>query len=302
MKLAIKRPNNWPILKNNSKIHVIFPAFACNNDEKLKIKQFLKNWNLEAIFYDAQEINNLTFLANSDQDRLNELKNSLNSDNSDIIFCASGGYGSSRIIPQLLQSSIAVKNKLFLGFSDITSLHLAFNNYFKIPTLHSPMLKQMAQGDIGQKSIDFLYQILTQQELELFYNICPLNDLAKNISNINLPQLLGGNLSLIQTSIGTNWQINKNGKYCMLIEEYDEKSYAIDRMLNHLQNANIFDNCQAIFIGDISKIENHKYLTEILNSFISNINIPIFKIDDIGHENQNLAIPLGVEVMRVLHN
>ena len=296
MKIVINKPKNWPILKNNKKIHVISPAFGVSDEETTKIKEFLADWQLEGIFFQAQKENDLKFLANSDYDRLQELKNALNSDQSDIIFCSSVGYGSARILPELLQLPKPKKNKLLLGFSDITSLHLAFNNCWNISSLHCPMLKQLATGKIDQKSIDFLHNILTKEESELSYDIRPFNKLAENLKNKQLPILLGGNLSLIQTSIGTNWQINKNGPYSMLIEEIDEESYRIDRMLNHLKNADIFDDCKAIFIGDISGIDNEKYLKQILESFIDKLNIPIFRIENIGHEKTNLAIPLEVEI------
>lgn len=295
MKIVINRPKNWPILEKNQKINVIFPAFGTSNTEKQKIKNFLKNWQLEAIFFTGETENNLKFLSKSDSDRFEELEKALN-DDLNIIFCGSGGYGSARIIPQLLSVAETIKNKILLGFSDITSLHLAFNNCFNCPTLHSPMLKQMSKGEVDSKSIEFLYNILSQKDLELSYNIKAINDLAKNIKEQKFPKLLGGNLSLIQTSIGTKWQINNNGKYSMLIEEHDERSYAIDRMLNHLQNANIFDNCHAIFIGDISKIDNQEYLEQILENFVNNISIPVFRIENIGHKKDNLAIPLGVEI------
>lgn len=296
MKIAIKRPKNWPILQKNQKIQVIFPAFGILDNERKKIQDFLKKWQLEAIFHQTNYPNNLKFLANSDQGRLEELQNAINDEDSNIIFCGCGGYGSARIIPDLLKSETSLKNKIFAGFSDITSLHLYFNNYFNIPTLHSPMLKQISNGDISEYSIEFLYNILTGEKSELFYNIHPLNEFAKNIGNITLPKLLGGNLSLIQTSIATKWQINNKDNYSLFIEEYDEKSYAIDRMLNHLKNADIFSNCQAIFIGDISKIDNQDYLIEILDDFIAQLNIPIFKIDDIGHKRDNLAIILGQDI------
>tara|TARA_Y100000389_G_scaffold158294_1_gene159697 strand:- start:22506 stop:23402 length:897 start_codon:yes stop_codon:yes gene_type:complete len=295
MKIVINRPQNWPILEKNKKVNVIFPAFGILDTEKQKIKDFLKNWQLEPLFFIEKTQNDLHFLSKSDLDRFEELENALNND-INIIFCGSGGYGSSRIILQLLESSVKIKNKIFLGFSDITSLHLVFNNCFNYPTLHGPMLKQISKGEIDSKSVEFLYNILSQKKLELSYNIKPINDLSKNIKEQKFPKLLGGNLSLIQTSIGTKWQINNNGKYSMLIEEYDEKSYVIDRMLNHLQNAKIFDNCHVILIGNISKVDNQEYLEQILKNFANNINIPIFKIENIGHKKDNLAIPLGVEI------
>jgi len=113
MKLVIDRPKNWPILKNNKKIYVISPAYSSSLEEILKINKFLENWGLEGIFYQPKERNDLEFLSNSDSDRLNELKNALYGDESEIIFCSAGGYGSARIVRKLLKSKEAIKNKLF---------------------------------------------------------------------------------------------------------------------------------------------------------------------------------------------
>ena len=83
----------------------------------------------------------------------------------------------------------------------------------------------------------------------------------------------------------------------MLIEDVDEEAYKIDRMLNHLKNANIFNNCRAIFIGDFTEKadrNNQYHLNQIINEFISQIKIPAFEIRNIGHGATNLSIPLGI--------
>ena len=160
------------------------------------------------------------------------------------------------------------------------------------------MLRSLSNGKIDQLSIKFFHNILTTKTIELSYDITAFNKLAQKVDNLTLPKLLGGNLSLIQTSIGTNWQIKQNNDYCLLIEDVDEEAYSIDRMLNHLEDANIIKNCKAIFIGDVDVVDvnDKKDLNQVLKTFADNLHIPIFRINNIGHQKTNLGIPLGVNV------
>lgn len=297
MHLVINRPKNWPVLKRGDSIYLISPAWAANSQETILIQEMLEDWQLKPTFYQYKGPNSEPFLSHSDEERLKELENAIYGDKSDFIFCVCGGYGSARLLPQLLKSKKPDRSKVLIGFSDITSLHLMFNNYWHLPTLHSPMAKQCATGKVDKKSIEYLKDVLFAKKNQLSYKITPLNEKASAIKpGTELNELIGGNLSLIQTSIATPWAVDSTSKYSLLIEEVDEKGYAIDRMLRHLVNASIFKNCQALFISDISEIpdENNKFhLEHIIDNFIDYLDIPIFSIPNIGHKKSNLAIPLG---------
>jgi muramoyltetrapeptide carboxypeptidase len=295
MKIKFEIPIHWPKLKKGDKISLISPSFFIKNSDIIKIKNFLVDWGLEVQIFPYKTPNNEPFLAHCDQERLNELRQAINCKNSDFISATRGGYGASCIIDELLDLEKSPKFKLLTGFSDITSLHLAFNNCFKFSTLHSPTLKQIANNDVNDKTINLFKKILFGEISQLEYEIKPLNQISKIKK---MPKLLGGNLSLIQTSIGAKWQINNSGNYAMLIEEVDEEAYKIDRMLNHLKNANIFNNCQAVFIGDLiekADSKNQYHLNKVVESFANNINIQVFSIKHIGHGQFNTPIPLGVE-------
>lgn len=297
--LIANRPQNWPILKKNDKAYLIAPASGSLEAEHKKAIEFLESWNIEPIIFQHQYKNKHPFFSHDDQTRFMELKNALYGMESDFIFCLKGGYGSARLLPELLKLEKPKKSKILIGFSDITSLHLALNNYWDLPSLHGPNLGQLALNKVDKQSINWLEDILFNNKQSFSYEILPLNNLAKNIkTNTNLAPLIGGNLSLIQTSIATKWCIKETQKqqYCLLIEEVDEKAYSIDRMLNHLKNSDILQNCQAIFIGDISEKSNskgQKHGNYVINNFSNNINIAVFRIKNIGHEKTNLAIPLG---------
>lgn len=300
MQLKINIPEFWPNLENEDKIYVISPAYKANDVNQNDITKFLANWHLKPIFYENSEESQEPFLAHNDRCRFNELRNALTGDESNLIIALKGGYGSARLIPDLIAQVNPAKEKLLIGFSDITSLHLAFNNYFKLSSLHAPMLGQMINGTVSNESITTLLNILNKKSSAVSYPITALNQIALDL---NAPQkfanLVGGNLSLIQTSIGTKWQINTQQKFSMLIEEYDEELYAMDRGLNHLIHADYFKNCEALFIGDISQKDNQidqnalEYLSQHL---IKKLKIPIFRIENIGHTKSNKAIPLGLAI------
>lgn len=293
MQLKVEIPKYWPSCRENNNISVILPSFFLANNELKKIANLLEKWQIIGdIKYDQ---NNEFFLAKSDEARLDELLKATNNEKSNFICAAKGGYGSSRIIKDFLSSTKLNKFKLLTGFSDITSLHLAFNNCLNLSTLHSPVLKQIANNEIDKKSIDLFKKIIFKEIEEIYYDIKPINNLP--IISSRIPKILGGNLTLIQNSIGTKWQINNNGEYSMLIEDIDEEAYKIDRMLNHLENANIFSNCKLILIGDIKEKadkNNIFYLDYVIEKFTSKIDIPTFRIKNIGHGKSNLSIPLGV--------
>lgn len=297
MHLLIERPKTWPILKNNDSIYLVSPASGSSEEEIDKSVAFLESWNVKPITYQHKNKNQEPFLSHNDDARLEELKDALYGTKSSIIACLRGGYGSARLIKSLLKLEKPKEPKLLIGFSDITSLHLLFNNYWNIPSLHAPVIKQCAYGEVDENSITSLKNILTNDKAKLSYSITPLNKIASSIkTDSKLAPLVGGNLSLIQTSISTDWSALSSSKYCLLIEEVGEKGYAIDRMLRHLQDADLFKNCQALFIADIDEKPDNagkKHLPHILNDFIANLDIAVFSIPGIGHGKTNLPIPLG---------
>jgi muramoyltetrapeptide carboxypeptidase len=297
MHLVVKKPKTWPVLEKNSPVYLVSPASGSSEDEIAKSVNFLKSWNVKPITYSHKNKNTEPFLAHDDSSRLAELKDALYGTKSSIIACLRGGYGSARLIKELLKLGKPKTPKLLIGFSDITSLHLLFNNCWNLPTLHAPVIKQCAYGEVDETSINSLKEILSGNKDSLAYSIKPLNKIASSFDDKSkLAPLIGGNLSIIQSSLATAWSPLKKSKYCLLIEEVGEKAYALDRMLRHLQSANIFDKCQALFIADIDEKPDNlgkKHLDHVLQDFIKTLNIAVFSISGIGHKKTNLSIALN---------
>ncbi len=300
MQLTIKRPTNWPSLKDEKRVYLVSPASGNSAEEISKMVEFLQRWNVEPILFDFPKPNEEPFLAQSDELRLAELKNALYGNLSSIILASRGGYGSARLLKNLLQMERPKPEKILVGFSDVTSLHLALNTHWSLPTLHAPVIKQCTEGKVDQQSVNYFFDALTDKNKNFIYPVTPLNKRAEAIrTTVNFAPLLGGNLSLIQSGIGTAWSIANSPAYSMLIEEVDEKAYAVDRALRHLQNAGLFNNCQALFVGDIEEklgADNQNHVPRTVKIFAETLEIPVFSLKNIGHGVTNLAIPLGVAV------
>ncbi|MFD1929637.1 LD-carboxypeptidase [Sporosarcina siberiensis] len=235
-------------------------------------------------------------LAGTDKERLEDLHTMFEDDEVKGIICAGGGYGSARFAQQIDFQLMMENPKVFWGYSDITYLHTAFGNFSNLVTFHGPMLS----SDIGRDSFDDLSRKMFQQlfePMELHYSeeISPLTILGEGNAT---GELVGGNLSLLASGIGTKYEIDTKGKL-LLLEDVGEGPYRLDGMLNHLKLAGKLSDAVGFVIGDFSNAEakNPKFsLTadEVIDHYIGETNKPAVKGFKIGHCQPHFAIPLGV--------
>lgn len=226
--------------------------------------------------------------ANSDAERFAQLKAALLAEDSDLIWCARGGYGTTRLLPELIQLTPPKKKKTLIGFSDITALHLFLSEHWGWQTLHGPTLGQMTKADLGKKSIQLTEALLFNHKPVINYALTPFNAAAK--SGLSLQAVLsGGNLKLIEASLGTIWQINTQPKI-LVLEEINEYDYRVDRSLVHLAQAQVFDSVHAIILGDFThEIPNYEdKIKAVLKRFAESLNIPVFRLPGVGHGKENL--------------
>jgi muramoyltetrapeptide carboxypeptidase len=284
---------NLPILKPGDNVEIIAPASRCSDQRLDEIKNLLTSWQLNCII--AEDIFGKDLLcANTDQMRFIHLKNALYNPTTKAVICASGGYGCTRLIPELLKVKVqqALPCKVFIGMSDMTSINLFLQQYWRWPVLHAAP----ALGKFSSQSIQMIKEILfgeiNQIELEGFpLNLPATKELAITSS------IIGGNLSLVQAGIGTSWQLNGNGKI-VLLEEVNERGYRIDRMLEHLSQSNIFKNAAAIMLGDFvggNEPNGTSLVQLVLERFAKSCEIPVIQIKNIGHGNTNYPLPLGTK-------
>ncbi len=285
----------WKTLKKNSVVDIIAPASGVADRKTIieKLKSLLESWQL--IPRISSDIFGPDLLcANSDEKRFQQLKDALFNTDSQAIWCLRGGYGCTRLIPSLLKLTSPEKCKLFIGFSDITALHLFLQQKWHWQTLHGPTLNQVTGHLIDQENIAELKEIIFGQLQQLNYSLSPYHK-PINFSDLILAPLTGGSLSLVQTSLGTAWQVETKDKI-LFLEDVNEVAYRIDRMLQHLQQSGILTHVKAILFGDFTfsaKIEEEKKIQAVLERFAKEQNFPVFRCPDIGHGKKNRCLPFG---------
>lgn len=287
-----------PLLPNDG-ISLICPGSAIEKHELDQLCQFVENLGFTPLPGKHILASMSPYYADNDTGRYNDLVDAFESPSSKAIWCLRGGFGSTRIIPQLLEMKIPKNPKLLIGFSDITALHTIINQHWQWPTLHAPVLlqyiKKAVQPDYFNQVRDIL---LGKIKTHIFTNLTPLNNVNQGQPFIE-GTLCGGNLSILQTSLGTPWQFNPN-KTILFIEEIGEKGYAIDRMLNHLNQAITLSSCRAILFGDMlmgitpeQDKEEADRINFALQYFAQMSSVPVFKVTGIGHGKHNTPLPLG---------
>lgn len=288
----------WQPLTEGASIDIIAPAGGCEWDTLEQVKALLKKWKLKArvspnLFGDD------LLCANTDEERFAQLQEALFNSESNAIWCLRGGYGCTRLIPALLKLQAPETNKLFIGFSDITALHVFLQQKWYWQTLHGPSANQVAYERIDSACIDEFKKLIFGELKQLMFSLIPLNKTSNHSTIIESP-ITGGTLTLIQASLGTLWQVDAKNKI-LFLEDVNEPAYRIDRMLQHLQQSGTLQHIKAILLGDFtftakssSKPNNPDHLIQsILKRFAEAQRFPVFHIPGIGHGEINRSLPLG---------
>ena len=294
-------------LKPGDIVQIIAPAgkTAHSKEDLQKIEAFLKTWGLRTHWSNHIFGPNKPFpdLANTDDKRFLDLKNAILDPKIKAIWCIRGGYGSARLIPYLRNHVTSVPSpKLFIGFSDITLLHIYFHEKWQWKTLHASHAAAVAQSKTTKKDNALLRQLMLGEidTIDL-PNLEPLNKVAQQ--NMTLQSVLvGGNLTLITRSLGSDFALKLQDKI-VFIEEIEEPFRKIDGMLKQLIETG--SKPRAVIFGNmITKNKNQKQLIqnalEDFAHFMGNYQIPVLQSKKIGHGKYNQPLPLGTLSMLFL--
>lgn len=295
----------WKYLKPDAIIDIIAPSFAKGRKENIYLQNACKA--IKDLGFTPRYSPNLidrkksTFCANSDEFRYNDFKKALYAKDSQAIWAYRGGYGANKILPLLINDEKPSIIKPLIGFSDITFLLNFLYTKWKIPSIHGPVLSQFTT--LPFENFEAVKNLLNGTNKKIEYELFPQNIAALNIQTIS-SILIGGNAMLMQNSLATEWQINTDNKI-VFMEEVGERGYALDRVLEHLFHAKFFNKVKAIIFGDIigKKEKNGKDMCiNAIQDFTDKINIPVFKIKNIGHGSSNFPLPIGANAMIHLKN
>ena len=287
--IQLKTP---PPIKPGDKIRIVSPAGKVAEKYVLPAVEWLtrQGYNVEL----GKHVFDTHFqFAGTDAERLEDLQTALDDPETAAIICSRGGYGTVRIIGQTDFSRFRKKPKWLVGFSDITILHAAINK-LGIATIHGAM-PRFFFDDNGQsnENLDSLMQLLKGNPAEYKIEAQPENRAGSCTAGI-----VGGNLSIMVSLLGTKYEIEPRGKI-LFIEDIDEYLYHTDRMMHQLKLAGKLDKLAGLLVGNFTDVKDNespfgKTVHEIIADAVAEYDYPVCFGFPAGHDKRNLALAFGM--------
>ncbi len=233
------------------------------------------------------------FHSSSDNQRFDQLVVALyDSTPNSIIWALRGGYGCARLLERLRMLAPPPQPKLFIGFSDNTALHLFLAQQWQWRTVHAAGLAQLVDTEPRDPAnFTRLAELLSgERSQQTLTELRPMNGSAARLCSVS-GVMQGGNLTIVESSIGTFWQAKTAGSI-LFLEDTGEKGYRIDRSLQHLQQAGLLRDVQAVLLGDFLGPDTSG-IAYALQRFANENVIPVFQTDQFGHGERNYPILYG---------
>lgn len=245
------------------------------------------------------------YLGGTVQERLDDLHAMFRDPEVSGVFCIRGGYGSEQLLDRIDYGLIRRNPKVFLGYSDITALHLAIQKKAGVVTFHGPVVLSRFSQYTQQC---FRKALFSPAPMGVLTNppdsdpLRPEHTLRTIRGGRARGRLIGGNLSLIATTMGTPYEIETRGRI-LLVEDVDEQPYSIDRMLTQLRLAGKLGEAAGIVFGECNHCKPRDYqpsfdstlsLGEVLDEILGPLKVPVLSGLTFGHTDDQLTLPLGV--------
>lgn len=292
-------------LRPNDLVGLITPATEVPDPDRLALaEQTIKFFGLRTKFGKNVGKRFSTY-SESVQSRLDDLHEMFRNPEIKAVFAIRGGYGSPQLLDRIDYDLIRRNPKIFIGYSDITAMNLAINKNSGMVTFHGPVAlsrftdytQQSFRKAVFEKTpIGKLTNPPNQEEIR------PLHSLRTIRGGIAAGRLIGGNLSLFCSMIGTPYESDTRGKI-LFLEEVGETSYRIDRMLTQLRLARKFEKVAAIIWGECQDCGPVDYnplaassftVGQVIDNILGELKVPVLSGLTIGHTADQLTLPIGV--------
>jgi muramoyltetrapeptide carboxypeptidase len=292
-------------LKPGDTVGLVMPATAIDTPEWITIAKELAESRGFNVVMGKNVGKSYGYLAGSDKERADDINEMFSRSDVKAVLPISGGWGSMRILPYLDFELIRKNPKVFVGFSDITTLLLAFHKFSGLVTFHGPNIRSTFNDYVA----DYYFRAVTSPEpLGLLKQppLPPGEKVEKENRIITLNggkatgQLVGGNLSLLVTTLGTPFEIDLTGKI-LFLEDVREEPYRIDRMLTHLFLSGTLNNAAGIIVGKMRDCDPREpgylaslTLEEIFRTRLGTLGKPAIYGLSFGHIRDHITLPIGV--------
>jgi muramoyltetrapeptide carboxypeptidase len=279
-------------------IGITSPAGSITCDEIQPAVRQIESWGFRTVAGNSIGKKDFTF-GGTDAERQADFQSMLDNPSIQAILCARGGYGAVRIIDGLDFRRYASKPKWIIGFSDITVMHSHINRNYKVATLHSKMCNSFPEvwESAEPVQVDSILSIRKALSGEIMSYSC-LPD-SNNRTGLAEGALVGGNLSTLESLIGTRSDLDTNHKI-LFVEDTGEYLYSIDRLFWSLKRSGKLTNLKALIVGgfkikpDDPGEEFGKTIYDIVLEKVREYNYPVCFNFPVGHQKDNYALKCGI--------
>jgi muramoyltetrapeptide carboxypeptidase len=275
-----------PKLKPGDTVGIVAPARKISPKQLEGALEILHGWGLETLLAKNIYSSKHSYLAGSDEERRQDFQSMIDDPKVKAIICARGGYGSTRIVEEIIFTSFEKNPKWIIGFSDVTAFHLRLVR-IGYASIHATMPIFFSNDD-SKSSVESLKKIL-------FSGVCEVPWEANESNRLGHSEgiVVGGNLSLLVDSLTTSSEPDTTGKI-LVVEEVDEYFYKLDRMFTQLRRTGKLKDLAALIIGHMTDMKNSELafgetVYEIVMHAVRDYKYPVAFSFPSGHKNPNMG-------------
>lgn len=282
-------------LQKGDTIGIICPSSPISEERKLQCIKVLEDLGYKVKAADNLTANHGGYMAGSGKVRGEWINRMFADPEVDAIFCVRGGDGGSRCMEHIDLDVVRKNPKIFVGYSDITSMHMYFNQKADLVTFHGPMVSSNIVDDFDDDTATALFDALGGDGPYEFKNPDGITVKILKEGKATAP-VIGGNLSLLSASIGTPYEMDTRGKI-VFIEEVAEPVTKIEKWCYHLKNAGKFKECKGVLLGQFTNITNefmpeYTYI-DCIGEILADVDVPVMYDLQSGHGDKMITIPFG---------
>lgn len=281
------------VLRPGDTVDVVAPGFRCTDENVERGVEFVRSLGLKPRV-PADLFGEDLLCSNTDDRRFADLRKALFARDSRAVWCIRAGYGAIRFIERLRKLQPPKQRKLFIGYSDATTIHHVLNHSWRWPSIHGPLLDRLGGKPVRDDELQELKaSLFGEQRAIVFSGLVPLNAAAKKKRTLH-GKVFGGNLTVLQTTLGTKLQRDHSG--ILFLEDIGERGYRVDRMLQHFEQAGALRKLKAIVLGAFiggNELDGTNLTIPVLTRFAESLKFPVFAGMDAGHGDYQRSVSLN---------
>ncbi|MBP1924459.1 muramoyltetrapeptide carboxypeptidase [Sedimentibacter acidaminivorans] len=284
-------------LKKGDTIAIVAPSSPVSKEQADLCKKLVEDMGYKVKMGKCAYRSIHGYSAGTGREKAEDINEMFADKNIKAIWCIRGGDTSSHMMDRLDYEMIKNNPKIFVGYSDVTNLHVALNQKCDLVTFHGPMVKSNMLNKYDYFTKNSFERVLNMEE-EFILENPPGEDIKVMTDAYEEGIIVGGNLSLLTSMIGTEYEVDTKGKV-LFIEDVNESVEKIDRMMYQMKYSGKLNDSVGIVIGDFANCHNESCklygVDELMKDILSDYNKPVMYNIKSGHCHPMSTIPLGLK-------